>query len=132
MLAYMENKPSPVPINEPFTPFWYDQEVFGQRSETDRANEKIRQAVCEKYSELCAVKEQPLNDFFLALQSWANRGGSNHELLEKRQQLAKIILSAYGLSAVQVSAIRAINIFFNGKQIMCSNHVLLLKLRILM
>lgn len=112
MLAYMENKPSPVPVNEPFTPFWYDQEVFGQRSETDKANERIRQAVCEQRSELCAIKDKPYNEFFLALQSWANRGASNHELLEKRQQLAKIILSAYGLSVVQLSAIRAINIFF--------------------
>lgn len=112
MLAYMENKLSPVPVDEPFTPFWYDQEVFGQRNETDKANEKIRQAVCEQHSELCDMKEKPFHDFFLALQSWANRGASNHELLEKRQQLAKIILSAYGLSVGQLTAIRAINIFF--------------------
>lgn len=112
MLAYMENKPSPVPVNEPFPPFWYDQEVFGQRSDTDKANESIRQAVCEQYSELCDIKEKPINDFFLGLQSWANRGASNHQLLEKRQQLAMIILRAYGLSVAQLSAIRAINIFF--------------------
>lgn len=112
MLAYMENKPSPVPIDEPFVPFWYDRQVFEQRGETDRANEKIRQTVCEKCRELCASKQKPINEFFLALQSWANTGASNFELLEKRQQLAKIILIAYGLSTEHVPAVRAINIFF--------------------
>ncbi len=40
------------------------QEVFGQRSETDKANEeRIRAAVCEQRSELCAIKDKPYNDF---------------------------------------------------------------------
>ncbi|WP_238046434.1 QWxxN domain [Enterococcus mundtii] len=110
MDAYMKDQPLPIPPKEPINAMWFDLDVYQQRTKTEIATNKMKENVCE-YLGLCLIDDLSTKDFFLTLQKWGSKGMSSTSILEKRLQIAHLILQSYGLKDEVISDERAIAIF---------------------
>ena len=110
MDAYMKDQPLPIPPKEPINAMWFDLDVYQQRIKTEIATNRMKENVCE-YLGLCLIDDLSTKDFFLTLQKWGSRGISSTSILEKRLQIAHLILQSYDLKDEVISDERAIAIF---------------------
>ncbi|WP_142433027.1 QWxxN domain [Enterococcus mundtii] len=110
MDAYMKDQPLPIPPKEPINAMWFDLDVYQQRTKTEIATNRMKENVCA-YLGLCLIDDLSTKDFFLTLQKWGSKGMSSTSILEKRLQIAHLILQSYGLKDEVISDERAIAIF---------------------
>ncbi|WP_066025006.1 QWxxN domain [Enterococcus mundtii] len=108
---YTKGQPLPMPKTEAIDAFWLDLDVFQQRVETEVATNRIKERVCE-YLGFCLIDDLSTKDFFLALLKWVDNDISSVAILEKRRQVAKVILQSYDINDDTISDDRAIAIFF--------------------
>lgn len=117
--SYMKNERSTEKIVESLRPVWFDLAVFSKRDETEKVNKVIIEHVCQYNSELCLSEGTSLREVFHVIQNWGNTGNTNQDILEKRKQIARIILKAYGLSEEPLTDNRAIAVFLQWR----NNHI---------
>ncbi|MDA9461921.1 hypothetical protein B835_1848 [Enterococcus mundtii 3F] len=108
---YTKGQPLPMPKTEPIDAFWFDLAVFQQRIDTEIATNRIKERVCD-YLGFCLIDDLSTKDFFLALLKWGESGISSVAILEKRRQIANVILQSYGINDEVTSDDRALAIFF--------------------
>lgn len=113
--SYMKNELSSEQIVESLRPVWFDLAVFSKRDETESVNKVIIERVCQYDKELCLSNDSSLRKLFLAIQYWGNRGNTNQDILDKRKQIARIILKAYDLSEEHLTDSRAIEVFLQWR-----------------
>lgn len=84
---YLHRQPFPENMMAPMMPFWYEYEVFQQRSKTDEVNEAVKDF----------MGDLALHDLFVLISNWEQDTFAFHLILEKRISLAHLILKKYGI-----------------------------------
>lgn len=84
---YLHRRPFPENMMAPMMPFWYDHEVFQQRSKTDEVNEAVKNF----------MGDLAIHDLFVLISNWEQDTFAFHLILEKRISLAHLILKKYGI-----------------------------------
>lgn len=115
VMAYLKNQTLPEESGVTLPPIWFDRELFDRRAETAKVNDQIIEELVDQYEELKGSSRLASNDFSLVLQNFANNGGSNAAIIDRRLQIAKTILKEHGLPAHNLSEERSIAIFLQWR-----------------
>lgn len=115
VMAYLKNQTLPEESGVTLPPIWFDRELFDRRAETAKVNDQIIEELVDQYEELKGSSRLASNDFSLVLQNFANNGGSNAAIIDRRLQIAKTILKEHGLPAHNLSEKRSIAIFLQWR-----------------
>lgn len=115
LTAYSQGQPLLSLLPQPTLPFWYDYALFQKMDLTKVANDRIRDAISKQFSELSNYNTKSTKEFFRILQEWGTQREGNEDVLEKRRQLARIILKAYELKVEDFSDERAVLIFLQWR-----------------
>ncbi|OTP11842.1 hypothetical protein A5844_000056 [Enterococcus sp. 10A9_DIV0425] len=107
------------PISEELPPFWFDEDLYLKRSETEKVNEAVRKILCEGKA---SCSDMTNRELLIASQNWIHEDKTL--VLNRMKQLAGRILEASGLSGEAMTETRAStillqwqdnNIFKNAK-----------------
>ncbi|MGM9903516.1 MAG: QWxxN domain, partial [Enterococcus sp.] len=107
--AYLDGRPSLVDTSVPLIPIWYDFELYQKRGRTDKANEAVENFLCDQGVNCGALTNQQL---VLTANEWAKKVPTDAEILEKKKELAPIILEAYGIADRNITDTSALNAVF--------------------
>ncbi|THE14069.1 hypothetical protein E1H99_05260 [Enterococcus hirae] len=107
--AYLNDRPSPIDKSVPLIPIWYDYTLYKKRGDTDKANEAVKKFLCEQEVTCGELTNQQL---VLTAKLWRERIPSYEIILEKKKELAQVILRAYGINDSDVSDTNTVRTIF--------------------